>query len=308
MSSGATHTVPKPVRSALWLSVPIAIAAIAASLAGLLVPSTYEAETTNWAAQGAGQDVVNLLIYPLLLALAWRAVRGSVVAFLSWVGLSAYSAYSYLLYAGYVHFNGLFPIYLLAFGLSTYALVAGLALLDPVQLRGAFSPAAPARWVGTVLVVLGGMFALLWLSEIVPAVAAGTTPEAIVIAGLPTNPVWVLDLGIVLPAMILAGLLLRRDRPLGWLLAIPLLTFGVAMGAAIVGMFAMLSIEGEPVASAPAVMISLVVVLESVAISRLFGHLRDEVTIAEVVRVAPGMMTGPDASAVHPTQETTLVR
>lgn len=282
--SSRVPLAPTRVRLLLGLSVPIAVGAIVASLAGLLFPSVYEAETRNWAAQGRGQDAVNLLVYPLLLGLAWLAWRGSLRAYLAWLGVIAYSAYSYLLYAGWVHFGGLFPLYVLTFGLSTYVLIGGLAALDPARVRAAFPAPGVPRGVGTVLVALGGLFALLWLSEIVPALLTGSVPEALVVAGLSSNPVWVLDLGIVLPGMILAGWSLRRGRPLGHLLAAPLLAFGVVMSVAIVGIFVALSAVGEPVAVVPALMISLVVLAESAALLVFSRALRPGTALADVVR------------------------
>lgn len=284
MSENAAARPAKPLRLLLWLSVPIAVGAIVASLAGLFVPSAYEAETANWAAQGRGQDAANLVLYPALLVLAWRAARGSLSAWLGWAGLLAYSAYSYLLYAGWVHFGGFFLLYVAVFGLSVYGLIGSLAVLDPVRVRAAFLPSAPTRRVGTVLAVLGAMFGLLWLSEIVPPTLDGTVPETITEAGLVSNPVWVLDLALVLPAMIVAGLLLRRGRPLGYLLAAPLLVFGIAMGTAIVGMFAALAIAGEAAAAAPAVLIVVVVAVEIAALVGLLRHRRADVTVVDVLR------------------------
>lgn len=286
-------------RLLLWLSVPIAAGAILASVAGLFSASVYGAETVNWAAQGRGQDAVNLVVYPVMLVLAWRAARGSLPAFLGWLGAIAYSAYSYLLYAGWVHFGVLFPIYVATFGLSTYALIGGLAKIDPARLKAAFRTSVPNRGVGTVLAGLGGLFAMLWMSEIVPPLLDGSTPQMLLDAGLASNPVWVLDLGIVLPAMILAGVMLRRDRPLGYLLAGPLLVFGIVMGAAIVGMFIALALASEPVTVAAATMIGLIVLFETAALMRLLRHRRSDIDLADATRViGPSEPVAPDASNV----------
>lgn len=290
-----THVTPR-LRTVLWLSVPIAVGAIVASAVGLLWPDAYSSETANWAAQGRGQDAVNLLIYPALLLLAWRAARGSLLALLGWAGLALYSAYSYLLYAGWVHFGALFPVYVAVFGLSVYALVGVLALIDPRRLRASFRRSAPERGVGALLAALGAAFALLWLGEIVPPLLEGSVPATLTDAGLASNPVWVLDLGVVLPAMVLTGVLLRRGRPLGYLLAVPLLAFGMAMGAAIVGMLVALGLAGEPAATGPAVMIVLIVVFETAALIAFVQHLRPGVHAADVVRSPESPSLRPDAA------------
>ncbi len=258
----------------LWLTLPIGLAALVSSLAGLLDDGVYERETTNWAAQAVGQDAVNLVVFPLMFLAAWWGLRGSARAVLLWTGLAMYSAYSYLLYAGFVHFTRLFPLYLLAFGCSVFATVAGLVIIDPRRLRRELGHHAPARDAGTVLVALGALFALLWLSEFGPHVVAGTTPEAVTAAGLPSNPVWVLDLGMVLPAMVITGVWLRRGRPLGYLFAVPLLTFGVAMSSAILGMFVALWLAGEPLEPVAVAMVALVLVAETVVAARLLHRLR----------------------------------
>lgn len=276
----------RQVRWLSWLSVPIAAGAIVASVMGLFVPGIYEAETVNWAAQGRGQDAVNLVVYPLML-LAWRAARGSLPAFLGWVGVAAYSAYSYLLYAGWIHFGPLFLVYVATFGLSTYALIGGVAVLDPARLKAAFRGSVPHRGVGSVLAALGGLFAALWMSEIVPPLLEGRAPQTLADAGLSSNPVWVLDLGIVLPAMILAGVMLRRDRPLGFLLAAPLLVFGIVMGGAIVGMFISLAMGGQAIAPAPAIMIVLIVAFETLALTALLRHLQPNIHPDDVARPRP---------------------
>lgn len=271
-STSCTRTGPMSKAALpLALSVPIAVLAMVASLAGLLGDGTYAAETTSWAAQAVGQDVANVMVaYPALLVLAWLAHRGSVRAYMAWLGVLAYSAYSYLLYAGFLHFSGWFLVYVAVFGLSLYTLVAGLTSLRPTALPAAFPDHVRARWAGRLLVMLGVLFAAVWLSEIVPAALVGRSPSAAE-AGLVTNPVHLLDLGIVLPAMVLTGVLLVRRRPVGYLLAVPLYAFGAVMGMAVLAMFASLAAAGEPVATAPVALMGAVVAVEVAVLSRLLA-------------------------------------
>lgn len=279
------RSLSRVTRAALWSSVPIALAGLAASIAGVFTDSPYASESLNWATQGAGQDAVNLAIYPALVAVAWMAGRGSVRAYLGWLGLLAYSAYSYVVYAGFVHFSGWFLLYVAIFGMSTYALIVGVSQLDPALLRRAFSGSTPTKAIGTLLTVLGGAFILLWLSEIVPSALSGDTPAAITEAGQVTNPIWMLDLGLVLPAMVVAGTLLRRGRAMGFVLAGMLLGFGIAMSAAILGMQAMLAIEGFEGAATPAVMMSLVMLLEIVAMWRFLAGVTPGLDLPHVLRL-----------------------
>ena len=228
----------------LWLSVPIATLAIVASLSGVFVDSVYAKETENFAAQGIGQDIANLIAYPVLLVLAWAASRGSVRAYLGWLGILVYSAYSYAIYAFDVRFNALFLVYVVVLGLSIYALTGGLAAIDPVRVKSAFGQMAPVRTTWIVLVVVALTFYFQWLSEDVPAILGGKTPQSLIDAGLPTSPVHVLDMAVFLPAALVTGALLSKRRAWGFFLAPVLLTGLVLLAVGIVTLMIVLEVRG----------------------------------------------------------------
>jgi hypothetical protein len=227
----------------LWLSAPIAALAIVASLSGIFVDSTYARETENLAAQGIGQDIANLVAYPVLLLLAWTASHGSVRAYLGWLGILVYSAYSYAIYAFDVRFNALFLVYVAVLGLSIYALIGGLAAVDPVRVKAAFGQRTPVRSTWIVLVVVALMFYLQWLSEDVPAILGGKTPQSLIDAGLPTSPVHVLDMAVLLPGALVTGALLSKRRAWGFCLAPVLLTGLVLLAVGIVTLMAVLEVR-----------------------------------------------------------------
>ena len=112
------------------------------------------------------------------------------------------------------------------------------------------------------------MFGALWLSEIVPHALTRRLPATLAKTGLWTNPVHVLDLAFLLPAMVLTGVLLRRQHPWGLMLAVPLLVFAVTMGVGILAIFALSAIAKLPVALPGVVAVSAIVLL-SAAYTRL---------------------------------------
>lgn len=288
-----TVTAPRsPMLPFHWLSAPIALLAAFASAAGLLSDMPYAQETAPWAAQAAAQDTVNLVVYPALLVLAVLAARGSLRAHFAWVGVLAYSAYSYLLYAGYVHFSPLFLVYVAVLGLSVYALIGGLALLDPARVREAFDRQAPVRLVARLLVVFGVVFYALWLSEVVTAMLAGEAPRAAVENGLPVNVVHVLDMALLLPAVITAGVLLGRRRGLGYCLAAPLLTTLGVLTLAIAAMVASLAANGMPVAWGVVGAMGASGVLSFVALARLLTAVRPDASLLAVLRASPEATEG----------------
>jgi hypothetical protein len=226
-----------PFSMASMLSFPLAALFAGASLGNILLPGAYRRETALWTAQGLGQDWVDLLVVvPALIVSATFALRGSRLSRLLLGGTLAYTAYSLVLYAFAVHFNSLFLVYTVALGLSFYAIVNIVVAFSREDVKSWFSLRAPVRTAGLFATLIGVAFYALWLSELIPALAAQVTPKSALDAGLITNPVQVLDVGIVLPAFMLSGIALFRRRPLGYWLAPMMLTFGVLMDLALVGM------------------------------------------------------------------------
>ena len=224
-------------RFSAMLAFPLAALLAVAALGGIVAPEVYAREHPHWAAQGLGQDWVDLILVAPLLALAARStLRGSRVAVIVLSGVLTYLLYSMVLYAFFMHFGPLFLVYTAALGLSFYAWVSLMHTLQADEVRGWFEADAPVRPAGAVSVLLGALYGMRWLAEVVPALAGGTRLASAEGSGLITNPIQVLDLGIVLPAFIAGGLALMRRRPFGYWLAPTMLVFAVVMDAALIGM------------------------------------------------------------------------
>jgi hypothetical protein len=247
----------------LRLAIPVATLGIAGSLVGILVDRVYDAETASWADQAVGQDAANLVVFPVMLVLAYAGARGSIGAYLGWLGTLVYTAYTYAIYAFAVHFGPLFLLHVAVLGMAVWALAGGLGSVDAVRVRAMFLSAPLARFVSIFLVLLAGAFALLWLSEDVPAIVDGTASQTLREAGLPTNPVHVLDLGLFLPAAAVAGVQLRRHRPWGYVLAPVVLTAMAAISAGIVSSTVVSAVRGDDASPAVAVVIGLLGVVQA---------------------------------------------
>jgi hypothetical protein len=155
-------------------------------------------------------------------------------------------------------------------GLAFYAFVGTLAGLDVTVVTAPLRDHPSRAGASFLLFATGVLFAALWLAEDVPHVLRNAPPPSLAETGLPTNPVHVLDLAIVLPAMIVTGVLLRRRRPLGLLLAPVLLVFAVAMGVAILAMFAVYALRHLPVPMPAVVVVAAIVILSGVCAWRLW--------------------------------------
>jgi hypothetical protein len=252
-----------------WLSLALVPFVALAAGTGLLVPGLYR-DAPTWVTQARGQDLVTLLVgIPLLVFGLIGATRGSVRCLLLWLGAVGYMAYAYATYAFAAHFNPMFLVYVLNFGLAVYALVLGLIRLDAGRLSGAFSPHAPTRLVAAALIGVAILTALLWLGQDVPALLTGAVPGDVAGAGLLTNPIHVLDLGLVLPAAVLTGVLLVRRRPWGFVLGAYFLVKFTTLGLAIMSMSVFMVADGQPL-SAPLVVVFAVWTIVSAVLAWWF--------------------------------------
>ncbi|HOC18739.1 MAG TPA: hypothetical protein PKK95_10745 [Vicinamibacterales bacterium] len=262
-----------PLDTAAYLVFALAVLFAAASVGNIVLPAAYARETASWAAQGLGQDWVDVLVVvPVLLLSALLARRGSRRAALVMGGATAYTTYSLVLYAFAVHFNQLFLVYGVALGAGFYALVNLVVSYSRGDRRSWLSPGRLAsRAAGAFAVFLGLAFYTLWLAEIIPAIAAGRAPETLAEVGLITNPVQVLDVGIVLPAFVVGGVALLRGRRLGYWLVPVMLTFAVLMDLALIGMDVSMATRNVPGGGQRILMFA---VMAAVSLGLCWGMLR----------------------------------
>jgi hypothetical protein len=247
-----------------------------ASAAGVFMPGTYAKETASWATQGYGQDIANLfVVFPAMLISLHFAFRGSVRATLVALGLLIYMAYSYVLYAFFIHFGTFFLVYVAVLGLSAYTLFGAVLNMDRVEVARRLGGNPKKGLAAVLLLVFGLLFALQWLSEIGLALLSGTVPKGIADIGAPVNPVHVLDLAFILPGMIVTAASLRRRGPLGLLFGAPLLTFSAAMGIAILAMFYAEHNRGMAISVVPVVVIGSVVAGSVYGTAEFIGRIDD---------------------------------
>ncbi|GCE28797.1 hypothetical protein KDA_42810 [Dictyobacter alpinus] len=250
----------KIAKMSLWLSVIAALLVVVASVSGLIFKSTYARETPDWALQGVGQDIVNLVAVVVLLIALYFVSKGSIKAYLIWSGVLLYLLYAYVIYAFDIHFNRLFLVYVAILGLTFYALVSSVIHIRLAELQETFAARTPTRLVSGFLLVLCLLFYFLWLGEEIPALITGSVPTSLALDGVLTNPVHILDLAFYLPAILLTALLLWRKKPLGYLLAGPLLVFIILMGAAILAIFLVMSSQGLPTSIGVEVLFALLII------------------------------------------------
>jgi hypothetical protein len=178
----------------------------------------YAHDTLFTDAAARGTDIVTLFLGLPLLAFSFgRYRRGSLRG-----GLLLAGALAYILYYGASRglataYNNLFLVYVALFSASFFAFALVMTAFDLAALPARISPRLPRRALAVFMFVAGLGTAFIWLSDAAAALLAGQTPAAL---GSHTTVVtYTLDVGIIAPAALLAGVLLLRRAPLGFLLA-----------------------------------------------------------------------------------------
>jgi uncharacterized protein (DUF697 family) len=237
-SAGSSAIGLVPVRRVQLLVVLLAIA----SGSGLLL-DIYDDETAFARNAYQGADLVSVLLAVPLLLLALRFTRrGSVRGVLLLLGGLGYVAYQY----GYTFAYGwsrLFPVHLTLLALSAYTLAEMLIRLDPGAIADSLDQRARVVGVARFLFVIGLGLGLMEGVQVVVALVTGDPPPIVARTGHPTSPVYILDLGLVVPLMLLASRWLGRRRPWGLVAASVLLVKGITVGLGLLAAnaFALLS-------------------------------------------------------------------
>ena len=218
----------------LWLSMVAGLLAIVGSVIALTADRIYAGLTVAFLPQALAQDVANLAVAsPALLILAALALRGSLRAYLLWLGVLTFTIYNYVIYTFSIPFGPLFPLWVAVLGLCIYALIGGITAVNHRAVESRFASQRAVTVVAWFLIVTAVLFGLLWLSEDVPSLMSGNTPQSVIDMGLPTNPVHILDLAFFLPAVILTGALLLKRHPLAYTLAPSFIVFLLLTGVPI---------------------------------------------------------------------------
>jgi hypothetical protein len=178
-----------------------------------VAPQVGRDELVHWLgtqiAQAAlAQDALSLVAgLPILLGSLWLARRGSLIGLLLWPGALFYVLYSYALYL----VSALFLPYLALVAVSAYTTIGLVASVDGEAVRQRLAGVVPARTVGGILVGL----ALLTLAQ-----DAGGAVVTALAGGAPVAPlaqhVWIVDLAVEVPAVLVGGVLLWRREALGY--------------------------------------------------------------------------------------------
>jgi hypothetical protein len=234
-----------------WLVPLIAVLALFSAGIGLFYPNVGESfaftavrgETVQIWGQGwyrydtpigalsfKAADLITIFLgIPVLIVSFILYRKGSLRGGLLLTGALAYILYNYISQGFGAAYNNLFIVYTLLFSASLFGLILALTAFDVQSLPAHFSEAMPRRAIGVFLVVSGIILSLIWLVlSILPALLQSkAAAEAYYYTTFMTG---IVDIGIIAPALLIAGMLILHRAPLGYLLASTMLVFTSILG------------------------------------------------------------------------------
>lgn len=189
-----------------------------------------------------GTDAVTLFVtIPLLVFAAMRYRRGSLRGGLLLAGALACLLYNAASVAFGAAYNDLHLVYIVWFSASLFGFVLACLSIDLQALPALVSPRLPRRWIAA-FVILSGLTLIVWAVDIVAALLQGEAPAGL--GPYTTEVTYVIDLGIILPAALSAGIALLRRTGAGFLLTLVILVLNAIIGVTVLGQTAVQTLVG----------------------------------------------------------------
>ncbi len=259
-----------------WVAATALIGVLLAVAAGSgLVLDPYAGETDFARNAFRGTDLVSLLVVlPLLVGAARALRRGSTRGHLLWLGALGYVAYQYAYVFAY-SWNRLFLVYVALLSLAGFTLAAALIRTDPAGVAARFDDATPVRAAARFLTAVGVGLGVIELGQIVPTIFTGDVPKLVADTGHPTAPVYVLDLGLVVPLLLLTAHWLRGRSPWGHVAAAIMLVKGATVGLSLLAANLVAVVAGGTTDGPLNVLWAAIAGGSAVVLVRFLRHLHD---------------------------------
>jgi len=233
----------------------------------------YYWDTVSSAAQMQANDLVVLVLgLPLLAISFWMTLRGSLRGRLLLTGTLGFILYTYITMCFGTAYNKFFLVYVTIFSLSLFAFILSMMSFDLKTLPAQFSEKLPRWGIAALLYFAAAFLTLAWLGRIAPTLFGDQIP---LLENVTSMFIQVMDLGIIVPLCVLAGTLLLRREPWGYLLAsVGLLKF-LTLGIAVTLMSFNMARVGVPVSAGMLVIFSALALLNLVMVALLIRNINN---------------------------------
>ena len=193
----------------------------------------YRHDSSFVAALFKGTDAITLFVsLPLLLVSYLSYRRGSMRGSIFMIGMLMYFLYIGVTYTFSVIFNSLFLVYTALFSASLFATILTLTTFDTQYLASKVTSNMPHRGIAIFMFVAGLGTLFLWLSELIGPLMTGQAPANL--GPYTTMFTHGFDSAVITPATVLTGIYLLKRKPLGYLLAAPLLVLCTIIGVTVI--------------------------------------------------------------------------
>ncbi|MCL2052354.1 MAG: hypothetical protein FWG91_11615 [Lachnospiraceae bacterium] len=127
-------------------------------------------------------------------------------------------------------YNQLFLLYIIMFSVAFFALLFTFIDLSkrvyPASKDGHYKKTA-------IFTMMSGCTVLVWLMDIIPGALTGTPPDFVSI--YTTSPTIIIDIGLIFPTCIIAGIMLWQKKNMGYVLSPIMLIFLTVIAMIVIG-------------------------------------------------------------------------
>lgn len=192
----------------------------------------YEHESYFKAPIDKGTDAIILfLVIPLFFTTVLLYKKNLLKIRLLHLGLLSCLLYYSASIAFGVSYNMLFLVYLVLFSSCLFTFIIGISSIENKRVEESIRPKLPHKSV-VVFLVIAGLSVFVWLIEIIGSIKTGNPPG--IIGNNTTEPTFVIDIGIIAPCAFYSAILVFKRKPLGYILAIILLTLNAIVGLIVI--------------------------------------------------------------------------
>ncbi len=208
-----------------WTSGLLGLAAGAAALLSVVFPGVLQGVAALDGNLRGTALVVLVVVLPLLVVAMVRTASGSARWLVVWIAAVAHLLYQGLMLCFATPLNNFFLLYVAHLGFAIWAAVALLLHVQVAGFRARVDARLPVRAIAVSALVVATLNGLAWIAAVLPASFTADPQSLLDGSGLTTNPVYVQDLALWVPATVLAAVWLWQRRSWGALLTGALLAF-----------------------------------------------------------------------------------
>lgn len=179
-----------------------------------------------------GTDAIILfIVVPLFIITVLLYNKNLLKIRLLYLGLLSCILYYSASIAFGVAYNMLFMVYILLFSACLFTFIIGISSFEYKRIKDSIMIKLPNKSIA-VFLVLAGLSVFVWLIQIIGSLKTGNPPGVIGINT--TEPTFVLDIGVIAPLAFYSAMLVSKREPVGYLLAIILLTLNAIIGLIVI--------------------------------------------------------------------------